>query len=451
MAVYQGIDPGNTGIRKITIKSGWGMVRSDQSLKPQKRIMALPSYLLTFRQFTFPFTDKKRIRDILPGELNDSLAYPIDDVIWDISSIESDKARTIIVPRDFLEAFVTAHGNSVQVIDAEPCALNRVAQYNGIKDCLIIDMGAHKTLTVGITGGKIDMVRVRLMGGNKLDAFISKTDGKTPEQAKQIKTDMGMESETVTRFITDLFNAMDILSPPGYPQIILTGGGSQLKGLAEFISEKFKVPVGFFNLPGDLDPHIDSVAFGAALYYTVGEEKINLKEKKESSGKESHASWILFLLLPLLLYSFNLKSKEAQLESQIRQINSSMSVAVKKEFPKIGRVVSPLNQVKALIKSQGGTSGRQGRRALDVLSGISKARNGLKVNFYEMDFADQVVKLKGESDTFQSVDRLKTALARDFSKVEVVDQKTKPGGSVDFFIKMETAKSEQKGKREPNP
>ncbi len=443
MAVYQGIDPGNSKIRRITVKSGLGGFSTAGKQKPRRKIMTVPSYLLTFRQFIFPFQDKKRIRDILPGELMDSLAYSLEDVIWDISSTDQHKARTVVIPRDYLDQFLKSHGNSVQVIDAEPCALARVAGYNGIREALILDMGAHKTAAVGVANRRVEMLRVRLMGGNHLDKVISSRMNLGIEAARTLKEQKGLELPPVKEFLDEMFNSLSLPSLEEYEAIIITGGTSKLPGLEEYLTERFSLPVKKFELPGGLDPQLDAVALGAALYYSVGDEKVNLKEKKESEKKSTAPHWLLLLLLPLILFSVNIKSQEKILEKEQAQLRNAQVALLRKEFPDIGRIVSPLNQARGLIGTGSASDSSPTVETLESLSIIARARRGMEVNFYEMDFAEREVKLKGESDSFQTVDQLRGSLAKEFAGAEILEQKTKPNGKVDFYIKVDNTKSEK--------
>ena len=129
--------------------------------------------------------------------------------------------------------------------------------------------------------------------------------------------------------------------------------------------------------------------------------------------------------------------KENQLKNENIKLNQAITEAVRSEFPEIGTVTSPLSQVKALIKKQGVAGSGPSANALDVLSNISKARQGVKVNFYEIEISDGEVKLKAETDSFQNVDNIRASFEKLFAKTEVVDQVTKPGGKVDFYLKLE--------------
>lgn len=437
-----GVDLGSTGKRKVTIKTAWGTFKTINNSRPGKKILAVPSNLLTFRKLNFPFQDKRRIMEILPGELMESLAFPLDKATWDVFSIERGGASVLVMPADQLDRVLDTVDEQVQFVEAEPCALARVAKYNDVEDTLIIDFGATKTSFYGIRNGNLDMMRVRLVGGDKLDSIIASGEGINKEEAEELKKSLGMDSRTVKRYYDSLLDSAFLSSSPGYDKVIITGGGSKTPKIAEFISKKWDVEVTFFNLPKSLSPHFDAVAFGAALYETVGKQKVNLKKTGEESESKSYY-WLLLLLIPVILYSINLKLTQIQLVQENRQLRRAMSEAVRKEFPDIGRVVSPLMQVKALIAREESSGNGDQVNVLEVLTNISRAREGIEVNFYEMDISGSNAKLKGESDSFQSVDNLRKSLEGYFSSAEVIEQKSKPGGKVDFSIELELTDSGQ--------
>jgi hypothetical protein len=247
----------------------------------------------------------------------------------------------------------------------------------------------------------------------------------------------------------NLINSAVLDEPSGYEKIILTGGGAQMPGLGEFIQEKLKTEVGYFKLPEGLSPFYDVIAFGAALYDTPGQEKVNFKKDEQVNGKKSLIWLGLLLLIPLILFSMTVKMKEVQLDRENKQLIASMTKAIRKEFPAIGRVDAPVRQVKALIKKEQGGSGGTSRKVIPMLSDISLARQGLDLTLYEIDITDEAIKLKGESDSFQSVDQFRTVLAGKFDSVEMQESKTKPNKRIDFGIKIDftkSGKSEKSGK-----
>ena len=443
MAVYQGIDSGNTRIRKVTIKTGLGGFSGVTKGKPGSKVLVLPANMLTFRQFNFPFQDKKRISNILPGELMESLVLPLDNMIWNVTSIQKNRANVILTIRDELDKFIRSQENSIKIIDAEPCALARTANYNNINNALIIDMGATRTSFIGLENGKLGMLRVRLMGGNKIDQMISNERNITVEEAEQFKISEGIHHKSIKRFFDSLFVSSSVTNSDHYEKVILTGGGAQMPGIAEYVKEKLELPVEYFKLPGDLSPFYDAVAFGAAIYDTGKSDKVNFKDEQKKNGKKS-VFWLLLLLIPLFIFSASLKMKENQLKKENRMLKTTMMKAVRKEFPGKTRIKAPVSFVRAMLKKNQGAGSETSRKLIPVLNDISLSRAGLNVSFYEMDITEKDIKIKGETDSFSNVEKFRTELEKKFDNAEILNQKTKGDEKVDFSIRISTVKKKKK-------
>jgi len=441
MAIYQGIDSGETNLRKITIKSSWGGLPTLTKGKPGKKILVLPSNMLTFRQFDFPFQDRRRIQEILPGELMESMVLPLEKLYWDITSIHKNNARVMVAIKEDLDRFIESQGNSVQVVDAEPCALVRTAAYSNFDDALIIDFGATKTMFCGIKEGKLDMFRVRMTGGNHIDRILSEEKNISLEEAEQIKITEGVHHKSIYRFLNSLFNSSSIFPPIDYEKVVLTGGGAQMPGLADYIHEKLEKPAEYFKLPGDLSPFYDAVAFGAALYETGKQEKVNFKKDKREGGGLA-IFWLFLFLIPLLIFSVSLKMKENQITKENRLIKREMVRAVKKEFPNLKSVTSPLRQTRAMVKREKSGNGKSSKKVISILNEISITPKGPDISFYEIDIDLNHVRLKGEADSFQSVDNFRSELEKKFEKAEIPVQKKKGDDRITFVVKLST---EEKG------
>lgn len=439
MAIYQGIDSGNTQLRKVTIKTGFSGFAGVAKGKPGRKVLVLPANLLTFRELSFPFQDKKRIMEILPGELIETLALPLDDMSWNVTSIRKNKAAVILTIREELEKFAKSQENSVKIIDAEPCALARTANYNNVKNALIIDLGASRTTFTGIKEGKLDLLRVRMMGGNRIDRIIAEEKNISTEEAEQLKITEGLHNKSIRRFLDALFDSVSLPPSQEYEKVILTGGGAQMPGLADYIKERLEATPEYFQLPAGLSPFFDAVAFGAAMYETGKSDKVNFKKEQDQNGKKS-VFWLLFLLIPIILLSASLKMKEAQLTKENNLIKKAMLKAVLKEFPGSKSVKAPLSFVRSKMKKESGDTGETSRKVIPMLNDAAVSGKGLAISYYEMDITDKDFKIKGEADSFGTVEKYRVELAKKFESAEILNQKTKADEKVDFAIRLTTAK-----------
>ena len=445
MAIYQGIDSGNTQLRKVTIKTGFSGFAGVAKGKPGRKVLVLPANLLTFRELNFPFQDKKRIMDILPGELMETIALPLDEMLWNVTSIQKNKAAVVLTVREELDKFTKSQENSVKIIDAEPCALTRTANYNNVKDALIIDLGASRTTFTGIKEGKLDMLRVRMMGGSRIDRILAEEKNISTEEAEQIKMTEGLHNKSVKRFLDALFDSVSLPPTQEYEKVILTGGGAQMPGLVDYIKERLEMTPEYFQLPGGLSPFYDAVAFGAAMYETGKADKINFKKEQDQNGKKS-VFWLLLLLIPIILLSMSLKLKENQLAKENYLMKKAMLKAVQKEFPGSKSVKAPLSYVRSKMKKESGDTGEPSRKVIPMLNDVALSGKRLTISYYEMDITDKDFKIKGEADSFGTVEKFRVELAKKFDSAEILNQKTKADEKVDFAIRLTTVKKKDSKK-----
>ncbi|MFP4498094.1 MAG: hypothetical protein ACLFQV_07775 [Vulcanimicrobiota bacterium] len=445
MSVYQGIEIGTTKIRKITVNGRWGNVNVVENAKPQKKILVLSAPYISFRQFHFPFQDKKRIREILPGELVDTLSLPLDKVDWDISTIYKDRANVFIVEKSVKEKYIKEasanHGVNFQILDTEACALARLAAYNNIEEALIIDFANTKTSFYGIKDGIVDMARVRVTGTRDFENLLYNTLGVSREEAREQMFSQGIFNKIIQRSLDSLLNSAAIIKTINYQKVIITGGGAQLNGLEKYLEQALNKEVSTFELPGGLSPYTDAIAFGAALYDIAGKEKVNFRETQKS-GISLPYKWAALFLIPLFLFSISMKIEESHLRKRNKIVQNTITEKIREVIPDVGTIKAPKSQVEALLKQKksGGSEGSYS--ALNIFSQLADAQKDLEVSLYEVEMTQGGIKIKGESDSFQTIEKLNKNLEVHFAETEIQEQTTKPNGKVAFQIKLESSTGE---------
>jgi type IV pilus assembly protein PilM len=185
-------------------------------------------------------------------------------------------------------------------VDLLPFALTRaMVTRAGIRGTVaLVDIGAHTTSVVVATNGVPQFVRIIPAGGAELTQALRSGLEVSPGEAERIKATTGLAKqvnspeeqqavEIVYRVTGELLNSLRntvsyfVNTRPTTPveSILLTGGGSQLPGMAEALSEMTRLPVA----PGDpfhavtLSRHLDAAqlrqnrsALSAALGLALG-------------------------------------------------------------------------------------------------------------------------------------------------------------------------------------
>ncbi|MFN7065545.1 MAG: cell division FtsA domain-containing protein [Aquificaceae bacterium] len=119
-------------------------------------------------------------------------------------------------------------------IELEPFALARLfGLYK--RDGFVIDWGRRKTVFVEVVDGLLRSFRVVLKGGDYISQRISQRRSLSFEDAERLKKEKGSDLEEVKDAVEE------ILYLCGYEfsqrSVLLTGGGSKLRGIREFFSE----------------------------------------------------------------------------------------------------------------------------------------------------------------------------------------------------------------------
>lgn len=433
MRISGGIDVGKTETRQVYLELGWKSAKVTESSRSARTVASVPSSLLTFRHFSLPFTDRKRVREIIKEELSDTIAFPMEEAIWDSYTSPKGEIFVIITRQKMLQEMLQQYPANYQMLDAEPCALARCALYSGIKDGLIIDFGASKTVFCGLREGHIDLIKVLLKGGDFITETLASEMKLSSEEAEQLKRGKGLGSPVVKDLIIRLMRSANLPLPFPYPAIVISGRGAQMEGLKNFLEESLKTPVTTFKLPEGLSPYAHPVAFGMALNEKEHGISVNLmEEKKVETG--SLKPWIIAILIPIIIMSASLKLRESNLKHEIKNYTSEMETIVKKEFPEIKYVREPVSQFREQLESKKLLLQGQGTDLLNTFDQIAKVISGKDIKIYEIDLNESTLTLTGETSSYQEIELLRKKLAESFKKAELREGKTLPSKRITFTI-----------------
>ncbi|HYR58081.1 MAG TPA: type IV pilus assembly protein PilM [Chthoniobacteraceae bacterium] len=229
-----------------------------------------------------PSVGEEQVDQIVTFEAQQNVPYPIDEVVWDyqlVDSGESTQVEVVIVAvkSDLLDEIndsVEASSLKTTIVDVAPMALYNAFRYNysDVHGCsLIIDIGSRTTNLIFIEPHKV-FSRSIPNGGSTITAAIAKEFQEPFAVAEERKKRDGFvglggsyadpDDEDVARASKIIRNAMTRLhaeiarsisfyrsqqggSAP--QQVFLSGGSASLPYMREFFTEKFQLPVEYFN------------------------------------------------------------------------------------------------------------------------------------------------------------------------------------------------------------
>ncbi len=253
---------------------------------------AISGQNLFARFVKLPPVDEDKVDSIIGFEAQQNVPFPIEEVVWDYQLVghgqnsngETKKSANgqvevvlVAIKADLLDdlnAAAESSGFRTQIVDAAPMALYNAFRYNyaDLPGCsLLIDLGARTTNLIFVEPEKV-FSRSIPIGGNTITSNLAKefgesfaaaedrkkkkgyvslggayADDKDPDVAKEakiIRNAMTRLHAEISRSI-NFYRAQQSGTPPA--RIFLCGGTANLPYLREFFSEKFQLPIEYFN------------------------------------------------------------------------------------------------------------------------------------------------------------------------------------------------------------
>jgi type IV pilus assembly protein PilM len=272
------------------------------------------------RDLTVPRAGVRQIRESLPFHVQDLLTVPVADAILDFYPVSEGTEDGVPVLHGLLVAAVKETINAVIAavraagltpldVDLIPFALVRLqAKSLGGATVALVDVGARTTTVVVTVRGVPQFVRIIPAGGYDLTRTLTERLGVTAETAEQLKRRLGVlpvpsasfgllgESEgdaaaaaVIRDYVSDLLEGVRNTiryftnghSDTRIDGVVLSGGGAELPGFRDALSEIARLPVlvtdpfagvRFSEAIIDPDDHHAgmAVALGLALGYPQG-------------------------------------------------------------------------------------------------------------------------------------------------------------------------------------
>lgn len=242
--------------------------------KSKDVVLGMGNQRVLARDLTVPRMSQTRIRESLPFHVQDMLPVPVADALLDFYPISEEVTESGPVVNGLLVAAVkeavlgnvkaaTLAGLTAVDVDLLPFAVSRalVTRSGQPGTVALVDIGANTTSVVIITDGVPQFVRIIPAGGAELTQALRGGLEVEPGEAERIKATVGLAKQVSTaqehqaveiiyrvtgELLTSLRNTVSyfVNTRPTTPvdQIVLTGGGAQLPGLAEALSEMTRIP-----------------------------------------------------------------------------------------------------------------------------------------------------------------------------------------------------------------
>ena len=348
-ALIENIDPDSfNDDYTAAVENALRNILEKEDLTDFKIVTSMPADRILLRNITFPFNDITKITNAIPYEAEESIPYPMDMVTLDFQTVPSGntESRSVIlgaVNKDYLQSYVEIfkkYGLNPVFSGIESNSMLRCYEYfNSVNDetILQIDIGNRKTVvnivkdtsllyTRGISSGlgilveKIsEILNVSLTDARRilesldidLTSFEINLKNDTIKNLNISKPKMKLIFHETFDLISSIMDEITFtIKASGeyaeyskFSRIIITGGGSNIKGVSKIIGDVSGLPVVFMPfLTGYIDTDIRSrfsVCLGNLLVF-MNNRSTSINFLKGDFTPETGSGSLRMYYLPLL-------------------------------------------------------------------------------------------------------------------------------------------------------
>jgi type II secretory pathway component PulL len=417
-------------------------------------IVSFPAKEVFYRNIKIPFREPKKIKQILPFELEPTLPSPIDDAIIDFQhlklSTQQDQTGIIaaVIEKKKLETYLAELASfrinpQVVTIGGYSTALCLTRLLELPNHSVFIDVGLEWATLFAVSAGQIQIIR----------SFALNPASKSPA---------GSIARGIQQTVSAAEDILDINFSP--EAIYITGDGEKELNIGKELSGFLDLPVKKIDLAREagiiVTEQLDSPwipdqmdnALSLAVSEVHGSHGLNFS-KRQFAGKKHWITYkkditktgilagIIFLMMLFnVFYDFYAMSKKKN------DLDSQITTIFKETFPETVRIVDPLQQMRVKVKELKQQSMNPGEteksyRIIDILNDISRLLpKEMDIELDRLIVGPENVSLSGDTATFNSVDDMKNNLEKGplFKKVSISSANSdKTGKRINFKLKIE--------------
>jgi type IV pilus assembly protein PilM len=291
-------------VRQVTTAAtAFRSLWSTGGFRTKNVVIGMGNHRVIARELTVPRLPIDQIRESLPFQVQDMIPVPVGEALLDFypSSEEVTEAGPVVhgllvaAIKESVEANVAAvqqAGLRPVQVDLIPFALSRVMMRgaHATGTLALVDIGATTTHVVISSDGVPKFVRMIPLGGNTLTDAISRKLEISPEQAEIAKRARGLSSapvssekerltaETIFGGVNELLQGLrntityfaNTRQGDRIGAVLLSGGASQLPGLATALGEVLRLEVIAF------DP-LTTVDVSKAALTTISDDPMSMR------------------------------------------------------------------------------------------------------------------------------------------------------------------------------
>jgi type IV pilus assembly protein PilM len=243
-------------------------------IKKKKVGFSISGYSVIVKKVNLAVMSEDELEEHIQAEAEQYIPFDIDDVYLDFQDLKTntdDSERTDVmlvaakkeIVDDYLEMLEGLDLRPV-IVDVDGFALENTYEYNYPKNenVALVDIGASKMNINIISNGISVVARDIVVGSRQLTEQIQAAFDLEFEEAEALKLGhipaeekqeeiADIFSSTCTQWVLEIKKAIDLYQAnhPDFPlsRLVLSGGGSKVSGLVDYLAIETDLPVELFN------------------------------------------------------------------------------------------------------------------------------------------------------------------------------------------------------------
>lgn len=243
-------------------------------IKHKKVAISISGYSVIVKKIHLDVMEEKQLEEYINSEAEQYIPFDIDDVYLDFQDLKTNTEGTrhtdvmlVAAKKEIVDEYLDMlQGIGLQpvVVDVDGFALENIYESTNPQNAnvALVDIGASKMNINIISNGMSVVAKDVVIGSRQLTEQIADSFDIPMEEAEALKIGLIPAAEkqdriaqiftsTCTQWVLEIKKAIDLYhSNPAnkhLEKLVLSGGGSKVAGLAEYLERETNVPVEIFN------------------------------------------------------------------------------------------------------------------------------------------------------------------------------------------------------------
>jgi len=259
-----------------SVSNAIGSIFKEHKIKTTKVAAGVNGHSVIVKNIVLPQMTDDELQESFAWHAEEHIPFDISDVnlYYHVTGTSADAIQVLMAAckRDKVanvKQAIQLAGKQPAIIDVDAFALQNCYELNYDPQAgqvvALLNIGASTTNINILNGARSVFTRDATFGGNQYTSLLQKELGLTFDQAERVKRGMPMPEGSEHRDIEPILDTVsDILAleiqktmdfyratvedgESAVQKILVSGGGSKLKGLVEFLARRFEIPAEVFD------------------------------------------------------------------------------------------------------------------------------------------------------------------------------------------------------------